>query len=327
MVEEHADRVKQLKSTQEITAFITEIGCKTQQRWGKAVAAIIECGGPDYYWLRGETRAASAEALRQSTTHEVELYVDAKARCQRFAITDAAGQPVWYGIFFEDDQSFSYGDRNEQSACECAAARKAIWLASKIKEAAGQKAINLVLNVDASWLVTLAGKATILATDARRFNIDLHMNWVPGTTNPADKFTIASGYRKWDSERLEKYAVPITNEPEPSEEITLPESRLEILHPPTAAEIEAKRIAEEQQAARLAALRETDRLEKLDRAKTDLVVFSSRLARGLRFGTDRKITTVHQFESCISQFNRVRETLSMPPLTAEEITAFNPFKS
>lgn len=200
LVQEHTARVKIFKDTQEIKAFIAEIGCNTQQRWSKAVAAIIEFGGPDYYALRGEVRAASAEQLRADVTHEVTLFVDAKARCQRFAICNDAGKVAWYGVFFEDDQSFSYGDRNEQSACECAAARKAIWFASKIKEAAGAKAIRLHLNVDAQWLCTLAGKAMILASDARRFNIDLDMNWISGTSNPADQWTTASGYKKWNEE-------------------------------------------------------------------------------------------------------------------------------
>lgn len=198
MVFEHAERVKNLKSTQEISAFIAEIGCKTQQRWGKAIAAIIEAGGPDYYALRGESRAASADALRASVTHEVTLFVDAKSRCQRFAICGDDKKVAWFGIFFEDDQSFSYGDRNEQSACECAAARKAIWFASKIKESVGAMAIRLNLNVDANWLCTLAGKATILASDARRFNIELNMNWIQGTSNPADSWTMASGFKKWN---------------------------------------------------------------------------------------------------------------------------------
>lgn len=202
LVQEHSERVKGFKSTQDIRAFIEEIGCKTQTRWGKAVAAIIEVGGPDYYALRGETRATAADALRNSVTHEVELFVDAKARCQRFAICGRDQKVAWFGIFFEDDQSFSYGDRNEQSACECAAARKAIWFASKIKEAVGARAIHLTLNVDANWLCTLAGKASVLASDARRFNIELNMNWIAGVSNPADHFTTASGFKSWKDNDL-----------------------------------------------------------------------------------------------------------------------------
>lgn len=173
------------------------------------MAAIIEVGGLDYYALRGENRAATADKLREAVSHEVTLFVDAKARCQRFGICDQAGEVLWYGIFFEDDQSFNYGDRNEQSACECAAARKAIWLASKIKEAAGAVAIRLNLKVDAQWLVSGGGKSAILQSDARRFNIELNLEWIAGTSNPADEFTTASGFKKWSDNDLKSRALPV----------------------------------------------------------------------------------------------------------------------
>jgi hypothetical protein len=209
LVEQSKDAALAAKTPAEIKAFIESIGCGTKQRWGKAVAAIIEIGGTDYYAARGEVRAATMESLRQSVSHEVCLHVDAKARCQRFAICDCEGEILWFGIFFEDDKSFSYGDRNEQSACECAAARKAIWLASKIKEACGAAAIRLTLKVDAQWLCTLSGKASILASDARRFNIELNMEWISGVSNPADKWTTASGYKRWNDEPIAQLAVKI----------------------------------------------------------------------------------------------------------------------
>lgn len=211
LVEESKDAALAAKTPAEIKAYIESIGCGTQHRWGKAVAAIIELGGVDYYAARGEQRAATADALRASVTHESTLFVDAKARCQRFAICDAAGKVVWYGIFFEDDQSFSYGDRNEQSACECAAARKAIWLASKIKESVGAPALRLTLKVDAQWLCTGGGKATVLQSDARRFNIELNLEWISGSENPADSWTTASGFKKWNDRPLAELATQIEN--------------------------------------------------------------------------------------------------------------------
>lgn len=210
IIEAHKDRLTACQAPAEIKAIFNEIGVATKQRWNKAVAALIELGGPDYYALRGETRAASMEALRESVTHECTLFVDAKARCQRFAVCDESGKALWFGIFFEDDQSFSYGDRNEQSACECAAARKAIWLASKIKEAVGATALRLNLKVDAQWLCTGAGKAAILQSDARRFNIELNLEWIRGTSNPADEWTTASGYRKWSDNDLASLAVSLS---------------------------------------------------------------------------------------------------------------------
>lgn len=209
LVEDNKDAALAAKTPAEIKAFITSIGCATQQRWGKAVAAIIELGGVDYYAARGEQRAATTEQLRAAVTHETTMFVDAKARCQRFGICDADGDVIWHGIFFEDDPSFSYGDRNEQSACECAAARKAIWLASKIKESCGAPALRLTLKVDAQWLCTGGGKSTILQSDARRFNIELNLEWISGTSNPADEWTTAGGFKKWNEEPLAELATKI----------------------------------------------------------------------------------------------------------------------
>lgn len=208
-VEANRDEFLAAKTSAELKALFSKHGLATQHRWSKAVAAVIEIGGLDYYVARDGAHKATADELSASVTHEVELYVDAKARCQRFGITDSAGAVLWHGIFFDDDRSFSYGDRNEQSACECAAARKAIWLASKIAESAGTKAIRLTLNVDANWLVTLAGKASILASDARRFNIELKMQWVEGVRNPADQWTTASGFKKWSDNDLASLASPV----------------------------------------------------------------------------------------------------------------------
>jgi len=61
LVEDNKDAALAANTPAEIKAFITSIGCATQQRWGKAVAAIIEIGGADYYAARGEQRAATTE--------------------------------------------------------------------------------------------------------------------------------------------------------------------------------------------------------------------------------------------------------------------------
>lgn len=126
-------------------------------------------------------------------THEIELYVDAKASNNgHFAVCDRKGELLFHGKIF--DEWLSYGSSNEQSACECAAARQAIRFAADAAKAAGLKSIRLKLNVDAQWLCSLSGKAAILATDARRLNVDLQVNWIAGSANPADKFTTISGY-------------------------------------------------------------------------------------------------------------------------------------
>lgn len=82
-------------------------------------------------------------------------------------------------------------------------------VASKVAEALGAKAIHLNLKVDAQWLCTLSGKAKIIAEDARRLNVELDIEWIPGTTNPADQWTTANGFKKWSDNNLAALATPI----------------------------------------------------------------------------------------------------------------------
>lgn len=57
-----------------------------------------------------------------------------------------------------------------------------------------------------------AAKAEALAIAARRHNIELCMEWIPGTENPADKFTTASGYKSWKDCDLAALATKIEKE-------------------------------------------------------------------------------------------------------------------
>jgi hypothetical protein len=96
--------------------------------------------------------AASADKtarLEANATASLTLYCDAKANNDRFAICDKRGNPVWHGrFFFAIDHDYN----GEQSAGEIAAAKKAVWLAAKVKETLGLSAIKLALKVDAEWL-------------------------------------------------------------------------------------------------------------------------------------------------------------------------------
>lgn len=181
--------------------FSRENGFDSRAGFPAFKRALLE-QGIDYTALRDGARAEKAEALNSACAFEVTLYSDAKARCDRFAICDRDGDVVWFGRFFDDDADYN----GEQSTGELSAAKKAIWLTSKVKEAMNQPAIRLSLIVDANWLCTLSGKAEALAILARKFGIDLNMQWIPGTENPADKFTTASGYLSWKDCALENLA-------------------------------------------------------------------------------------------------------------------------
>ena len=140
------------------------------------------------------------------------LYSDAKAKNNRFGITDADGNPLWYGLFFDSDRDYN----GEQSTGEMAAAKKAVWLAGKIKEILNLKNIELELRVDAEWLTwaneanrsdhdgKTGGKALKLAYAAKKAGIELTVEHVRGVDNPADKYTICYGHKSWRDNDFEK---------------------------------------------------------------------------------------------------------------------------
>jgi len=126
---------------------------------------------------------------------KIVFYSDAKAKFDRFAITDESGQPVWHGNFFENDREYD----GEQSSGEMAAAKKAVWLAGKVKTALALDSVELELRVDAQWLVwanefspntKTGGKARSLALLAIHHGVELTVVHVPGVDNPADTYTL-----------------------------------------------------------------------------------------------------------------------------------------
>ena len=145
------------------------------------------------------------------------LIADAKARTKRFAICSREGNPVWYGDFFDWEHI------GEQSLSEMAAARKAVWLASKIRELIGADTIELTLKVDAQWLIwanqvaqgkASGGKARALGEYAQQLNVILNVVHVPGADNPADRYTVGSGFKKW---RDNKWDVIVARETQSQE--------------------------------------------------------------------------------------------------------------
>jgi hypothetical protein len=167
--------------------------------------------GIDYDAMRQEKTLAKIAAMAHQATRSVTLYCDAKARTDRFAICDKTGAPVWFGKFFDNDGEYD----GEQSSGEMAAALKAVWLASKIAEAAGESTVRLKLMVDAEWLTYAnnvmdatqgGGKARKLGEAAVRLNVMLEVEWIPGASNPADEFTVCHGFRSYRDTDLRSLA-------------------------------------------------------------------------------------------------------------------------
>lgn len=164
----------------------------------------------DYNALRAGKRSDQLKQLAEQATASLTLYSDAKASHDRFAICDRDGDPVWFGRFFDSDRDYD----GEQSSGEMAAAKKAVWFASKVAEARGDKAIRLTLRVDAKWLCWAnaamrpgwdckkGGKARALADAAKKLGVLLTVEHVDGRSNPADQWTVTTGYKKWSDNDL-----------------------------------------------------------------------------------------------------------------------------
>jgi hypothetical protein len=182
------------------------------------------------------------------------------------------------------------------------------------------------LNVDAQWLTTGGGKSTILQSDARRFNVELILNWIAGISNPADAWTTASGYKKWDSENLEKYAMPVNpaqekidaaNAEDEAKASAIDAERIFNLQE----NVEARKAAAELAEAARIEREKSEAVEKIAAAKLELARVEECLANGQRAGCQKKITTFHQFDQMVAAINRLRGELGVALLTADEISA------
>jgi hypothetical protein len=210
--------LKAMKSHTELRNWAIGKNMDNRAAFPKFKLALNEIG-LDYDDIKKGIFSGQKEELENKINYSVTLYVDAKSSAYKFGITDKDGEVLWYGRFFDDD------DAGEQSRAELAAAKKAVWLASKIKEACNQQAIKLLLYVDAQWLTYQdhgGQKGYALTLLARKHNIDLDVRWIRGVDNPADKWTTASGYKKWQDNKLTSLVEPIEGkEVEPIIEIAL----------------------------------------------------------------------------------------------------------
>ena len=157
-----------------------------------------------YDKMKDQRQMDKAAACSEQVTHTVVLYSDAKAKNDRFGITDKDGNPLWYGLFFDNDRDYE----GDQASGEMAAAKKAVWLASKIAAMTKGGTIKLILRVDAQWLIwanpstfvqdqSKGGKAVELRKAAERLGVVLFVEWIKGENNPADEYTTCKGFKKW----------------------------------------------------------------------------------------------------------------------------------
>ncbi len=192
--------LKEMKTNKELREWAVANGMDNRAAFPKFKDALLEFG-IDYEGIRTQIKEESKQVLQSKITHELVLYTDAKASHSRFAICGADKGVLWYGRFFDNDRDFN----GEQSSGELACAKKAVWLATKVKELLKLDALRLTLKVDAQWLCyqdSPKQKGFVLTTMAHAANIDLHVEWIPGTSNPADSWTTESGFQKYDLQEV-----------------------------------------------------------------------------------------------------------------------------
>jgi len=213
VVAEGSEKVKGM-TVADLVRFGKESGFDSRAGFASYKKALLEVAGVNFDELNATRRQIKAEELKGNCNHRVTFFSDAKASHDRFAICGADREVVWYGRFFDNDRDYN----GEQSTGEMAAAKKAVWLASKVAEAIGESAIMLTLIVDAEWLCwanstnpKVGGKSKALREAAQRLNVDLTVQHINGTSNPADSWTTGRGFKKWSDNDLVALAEPIKN--------------------------------------------------------------------------------------------------------------------
>lgn len=287
-------------------------GFFTKARWNRFVEALLDIG-IDYNSMKNTLHEKAAENLSVKVADsavEITLYTDFKSKFDKFAICDRAKKMFAFGVSFEN---------LEQSAGELWTALKALAIADSARKNLGLEAIRLNLFVDAQWLTTLSGKAAVVASTARKFNIELNIQWIHGSTNPADQWTTARGFQKIEWTTIQTLTAPFTaNEPESVPAVVKNETGEPAVEAPTAEKITPPELSTaEIEAARVQAVQTA-----IAMAQAVLERNTARLAAGQRFGCEKKITTTTQFQNCIASLNKTRGILGLPPLTDSEIEKF-----
>jgi len=145
----------------------------------------------------------------EKPTHQITLFCDAKASADGFAFCGADGDVLEYGSLLRDmPVDFWPGYHAEQSNSEVCAALLAFDFARKVKEAAKLERLSLKFNFDAQWMTGMVGKAKPLRDFAKKHNLEVKMNWIAGTDNPADEWTTSAG-QKTQTGNLAEFAVII----------------------------------------------------------------------------------------------------------------------
>lgn len=129
------------------------------------------------------------------------LFSDGDPYSMHFSICSEHGVPVWSDCLRSDEFN------GYQPGADMAAAMKAVWLASKVRDAVEANEVRLTLKVDAEWLkyaneVFNGGgrgkKARDLGYYAQRLRVNLTVSHTKSADNAAHQHNIRREFKQWE---------------------------------------------------------------------------------------------------------------------------------
>ena len=151
LVEENAEELGAMTTHSELYAWAKEQELATKSKFPKFKTEIRKQLDLDYDELRAEAKKryeeeleAKAEALNAESKDGPRVVLNAAGDAEVNSFAVCKGEKVlWYGTFHPDDKHYD----GEQTTADVEAMKKAVWLATKIKEAAKVETLMLELHV------------------------------------------------------------------------------------------------------------------------------------------------------------------------------------
>lgn len=201
LIAEHKAELKAAESHKQLNAFAEEHSLMTKQDFPKFKHCLLKIG-VRYDQLR-EAYRESLEADLEKKAAELAESTDGATVCLwsaasegddsgAFAVVDFDDVPVWYGRFFDNDRIRVKGDL---VSAEQSAADKAVWIAHKALESAGQETGQVIITTTCPDLDIPA-----LRISGARFNLGVDVI-VDGDQRAVD-MAEAPGYKKWQDNDL-----------------------------------------------------------------------------------------------------------------------------
>lgn len=163
-----------------------------------AYKKALENYGIDFEKMKKERKEKKEnELIEKAGRNELTLITDAYFKKNRFAVCDEAGNPLWYGSFFDDEPQ-------DQADAELKAALKAVWLAGKIKELKNISGMTLKIKTDAEYLKYQdhkGQKGYALTVACQKKGIVLEIEHIKSAENPADYYSRCEGFMKWQENK------------------------------------------------------------------------------------------------------------------------------